>query len=169
MHARLIGASMLSVALVLAACGGDDDDDEGADDPTTESTDAPAVDDTEAPDDGAAVSIQVAETSLGDVLVDGEGDTLYAFTNDVDGTPTCTDACAGTWPAAVVDGEPTLGEGLDAAVVTTVEGTDGGTQLKAGDWPLYEFTGDAAPGDVNGQGIGDVWFVVAADGSLVQG
>lgn len=168
MHARLIGASMLSLALVLSACGGDDDDDEGADEPTSETTDAPVVDDTEAPDD-SAVSIQVAETSVGEVLVDGEGDTLYAFTNDVDGTPTCADACAGTWPAAVVDGEPTLGEGLEPAVITTVAGADGGTQLKAGDWPLYEFTGDSAPGDVNGQGVGDVWFVVAADGTLIQG
>ena len=51
---------------------------------------------------------------------------------------------------------------------TLVDAVDGGTQLKAGKWPLYSFSGDAAPGDVNGQGSGGVWFVVAADGSLIK-
>lgn len=113
-------------------------------------------------------TVQLAETSLGHVLVDGEGMTLYAFTNDADGTPTCTGDCATTWPAALVEGEPTIGEGLDPATFTTVEGAEGGTQLKAGSWPLYRFSGDSAPGDVNGQGSGGVWFAVAADGTLVQ-
>ena len=40
--------------------------------------------------------------------------------------------------------------------------------MKAGTWPLYRFAGDAAPGDVNGQGSGEVWFVAAPDGSLIQ-
>ena len=35
-------------------------------------------------------------------------------------------------------------------------------------WPLYFFSGDAAPGDTNGQGIGDVWYVVAPDGTAIQ-
>ena len=41
--------------------------------------------------------------------------------------------------------------------------------LKIGDWPLYTFAGDAAPGDVNGQGVGEVWYAVAPDGTLVEG
>ena len=53
------------------------------------------------------------------------------------------------------------GEGLDAATFTTTERTDGSTQVKAGSWPLYYFAADAAPGDVNGQGQGDVWYVVS--------
>jgi predicted lipoprotein with Yx(FWY)xxD motif len=116
----------------------------------------------------AAVSAQLADSPLGQILVDGDGNTLYGFTNDVDGVPTCADDCAATWPAHVVEGEPVLGEGLDPAVFTLVEGVDGGQQLKAGKWPLYRFSGDSAPGDVNGQGSGGVWFVVAADGSLIK-
>jgi predicted lipoprotein with Yx(FWY)xxD motif len=118
--------------------------------------------------DAAAVSAQLADSPFGQILVDGEGNTLYGFTNDADGVPTCTAECAGTWPAAIVEGEPVLGEGLDPAVFTVVEGAEGGQQLKAGKWPLYTFSGDAGPGDVNGQGSGGVWFVVAADGSLIK-
>jgi predicted lipoprotein with Yx(FWY)xxD motif len=116
----------------------------------------------------SAQAVQVAETSLGDVLVDGEGMTLYGFTDDADGTPTCTGDCAATWPALLVEGEPAIGDALDPAVFSTVDGAEGGTQLKAGEWPLYRFSGDSAPGDVNGQGSGGVWFAVAPDGTLVD-
>ena len=116
----------------------------------------------------AATSVQLADSPLGQILVDAEGNTLYGFTNDVDGVSTCTDDCAATWPAHLIEGDPVLGEGLDPAVFSVVEGADGGQQLKAGKWPLYRFSGDSAPGDVNGQGSGDVWFVVGADGSLIK-
>ena len=133
-------------------------------------TDATLIEDA-APDAAAAasaVSAQVADSPLGQILVDGDGNTLYGFTDDADGTPTCTGACAGTWPAHLVEGEPALGDGLDPAVFTLVDGAEGGQQLKAGPWPLYRFSGDSAPGDVNGQGSGGVWFAVAADGSLLK-
>jgi predicted lipoprotein with Yx(FWY)xxD motif len=120
------------------------------------------------PADTAAKSVEVTDSPLGEILVDGDGMTLYGFTDDGDGVPTCAAECAATWPAHLVDGEPVLGDGLDPAVFTQVDGVDGGTQLKAGAWPLYRFAGDAAPGDLNGQGSGGVWFVVAPDGSLVQ-
>jgi predicted lipoprotein with Yx(FWY)xxD motif len=121
-----------------------------------------------APAAAAATSVQVADSPLGEILVDGDGNTLYGFTNDADGEPTCEADCAATWPAHVIEGEPAVGEGLDPAVFSVVDAVDGGTQLKAGKWPLYRFAGDSAPGDVNGQGSGGVWFVVAADGTLVQ-
>jgi predicted lipoprotein with Yx(FWY)xxD motif len=113
-------------------------------------------------------TVQVAETSLGDALVDSEGMTLYAFTQDADGTPTCTGDCASTWPALLVEGEPAIGDPLDPATFSTVDGAEGGTQLVAGEWPLYRFSGDSAPGDVNGQGSGGVWFAVAPDGTLID-
>jgi predicted lipoprotein with Yx(FWY)xxD motif len=118
--------------------------------------------------DASAQTVQVAETSLGDAVVDSEGMTLYAFTQDADGTPTCTGDCASTWPALLVEGEPAIGDPLDPATFSTVDGAEGGTQLVAGEWPLYRFSGDSAPGDVNGQGSGGVWFAVAPDGTLID-
>lgn len=123
---------------------------------------------TSARDDGGADNVQLASTSFGDVLVDSEGRSLYAFESDVDGTPTCADACADAWPAAVVDGKLTVAEDLDESLFAAVPALEGGQQLKVGVWPLYRFAGDAAPGDVNGQGSGGVWFLVDGDGKLVK-
>jgi len=119
-------------------------------------------------DASADADVAMGESGLGPVLVNGEGLTLYAFMNDTEGEPTCVDDCAGTWPPALVDGEPNFGGDLDASVFTVVEHPEG-SQLKAGDWPLYTFASDTAPGDVNGQGVGDVWLAVAPDGSLIEG
>lgn len=131
-----------------------------------------------------------AETSLGEVLVDAQGMTLYAFSNDVDGEPTCVDDCAGTWPPVIVgesgesgeSGSSVPGSGapdaaaadelmvgdLDPTLFSVVEHPMG-PMLKIGDYPLYRFSGDTAPGDVNGQAVGDVWWAVAPDGTLIEG
>jgi predicted lipoprotein with Yx(FWY)xxD motif len=81
--------------------------------------------------------------------------------------PTCTGECAGAWPPLIVEGEPNVGD-LDPSVFSLVPNPEGGQQLKAGDWPLYLFSGDSAPGDVNGQGSGGVWFVVSPDGTVIE-
>ena len=143
----LIGLAALA-AVGLAACGG------GSHDAT------PAA--------APPASIKLADTPLGKIIVDAEGRTLYAFTNDKDGTSTCAGACAKAWPAASITGDPVAGDGISAAL-TTVDNPAGGKMLKAGKWPLYRFSGDAAPGDTNGQGSGGVWFVVGADGKLIKG
>ena len=57
------------------------------------------------------------------------------------------------------EGELNVGD-LDPALFSTVENPEAGPMLKMGDWPLYRFAADAAPGDVNGQGVGEVWYVV---------
>jgi predicted lipoprotein with Yx(FWY)xxD motif len=115
----------------------------------------------------AATAAHVADTKLGSVLVDANGRTLYGFTKDADGNPTCAGACADAWPAAIVE-DGKLPAGLDPAVFSVVARPDGRSQLKAGKWPLYRFAGDAAPGDVNGQNSGGVWFVVDGKGGLVK-
>ncbi len=120
---------------------------------------------TETPSTGGPVSS--ANTELGDTLVDEDGLTLYGFTNDTDGETTCVDDCADAWPPLIVDSAE-LPAGLDAETYSVIERPDGTFQLKAGKWPLYTFAADQNPGDVNGQGSGDVWFVVAPDGSLIK-
>lgn len=117
---------------------------------------------------GDAATVMVADSDFGQILVDGEGRTLYMFKPDEAGTPTCYEDCEAAWPPLTVTGEITVGEGLDAATFTTVERTDGAMQVKAGSWPLYYFANDAAPGDVNGQGQGDVWYVVSPTGEPIE-
>ena len=115
----------------------------------------------------AASLVNTRETSAGPILVNAEGMTLYAFLNDTDGESTCTGDCLANWPAAVL-GEHDASV-LDPALWSTVENPEAGAMLKIGDWPLYTFAADAAPGDVNGQGVGEVWYAVAPDGSLIEG
>jgi predicted lipoprotein with Yx(FWY)xxD motif len=104
----------------------------------------------------------------GEHLVDAEGNALYLFTNDTDGTSVCYDACAENWPPLLVeDGEPMVGEGLDETLVGTTERTDGTMQVTYNGWPLYTFVQDTEPGMANGQGANDVWFLVNAEGEQV--
>jgi predicted lipoprotein with Yx(FWY)xxD motif len=134
--------------------------------PTT--TAKPAATPTPAPAPAAAAaSVKLADSPLGKIMVDAEGRTLYGFTKDTNGTPTCTDACTKAWPASSVNGQPVAGNGI-AATLKAVASPAGGSMVVAGKWPLYRFAGDAAPGDINGQGSGGVWFAVAADGTLIK-
>ena len=115
-----------------------------------------------------ATTLQLADSTLGTILVDSDGNTLYLFGNDAPNAPACDTGCLGSWPALVSDGAATVGEGLDLEDVGTVTAADGSTQVTFYGHPLYSFAGDAAPGDVNGQGIGGVWFVIDAEGNGVK-
>ena len=91
------------------------------------------------------------------------------FKPDSAGEPTCYEDCETNWPPLTVTGDITVGEGLDASKFTTADRTDGSKQVKVGTWPLYYFANDAAPGDTNGQEIGDVWYVVSPTGEPIEG
>ena len=44
----------------------------------------------------------------------------------------------------------------------TVENPESGEMRVTYDgWPLYRYVGDTAPGQATGEGVGDVWFVIA--------
>jgi predicted lipoprotein with Yx(FWY)xxD motif len=118
----------------------------------------------------AAVELKVADSALGQIITDGAGMTLYGFTPDEPGTPTCYDDCASAWPPLLADDPAavTVGAGLDASKLSTVDRTDGGKQLKYGTWTLYYFANDAAAGDTNGQGLNEVWYVIAPSGDLIK-
>jgi predicted lipoprotein with Yx(FWY)xxD motif len=156
---RPIALLVVTLALVVGACAGG-----GASPSAAAPSEAPA-----ASEPAAAATIALADNALGQIIVDAEGKTLYGFTNDTNGTPACYDECAANWPPLLADGEAVAGDGLDAALLTTVARTDGTMQVKYGDWPLYYFAADAAAGDTNGQNVNDVWFVIGADGALIRG
>ncbi len=133
--------------------------------PTAAATTAPA---TEAAQP-EAVTLQVAQNAaLGRILADGEGDTLYLFTKDTKDTSNCYDKCAQSWPAVLPAGQPTLMDGVNAALLGTSQRTDGTSQLTYNGWPLYYFAKDQAPGDTNGQSLGGVWWVVSAEGNPIR-
>jgi predicted lipoprotein with Yx(FWY)xxD motif len=162
MKAHHIGGLVLAGALALAACstgaqvagktngyGGAG----GASPPTSASP---------------PVTVKTAASKLGTILVDSQGRTLYAFTNDANGMSTCNGACADAWPPVAAMTNNMVGGGVDPALVSMVARADHTSQLKIGKWPVYLFAGDGAPGDVNGQGSGGTWFVLAPNGSLIK-
>ncbi|HTL84828.1 MAG TPA: hypothetical protein VL856_06570 [Acidimicrobiia bacterium] len=114
------------------------------------------------------LAVQSGDTSLGGVLVSRSGLTLYGLMNDTKTNSTCVDACAQIWPPVLVDKGWTVANGLDRSLFGTILRKDGTRQLVAGNWPLYTFSGDTQPGDVNGQGTGGVWFAVGTNGRLVK-
>ena len=120
------------------------------------------------PATGAATVMVATNATHGQILVDGEGRTLYLFTPDEAGTSTCYDDCATAWPPLLVTGEITVGPGLDDSDFSTATRTDGGDQVKIGNWPLYYFATDVAPGDTNGQGLFDRWYVVSPSGEAIK-
>ena len=170
MRSRTLLALVTACILLLAACsddGGDDTASPAADDTATE---APADDATETDDDDAAgdATVAVAESDLGEILVDAEGLTAYVFFSDEGGESTCYDDCEAAWPPITVDGEPVAGDGVDDSLLGTTERTDGTTQVTYDGQPLYLYSADSAPGDTSGQGVNEVWFVVGPDGAAIE-
>lgn len=163
---------VLVVVLFAAGCG----DDESSDTSTTASnTSEPTATDSggsattsSTAATGAAAGIEVADSDLGKILTSG-GMTLYLFTADTDGTSTCYDSCADTWPPLLSEGDVEVGDGLDDSLFGTVARDEGGMQVTVDGAPLYFYANDAAAGDTNGQGIGDSWFVVGTDGAAIKG
>ena len=151
---RRVTFAVALLPVALAACGDDDDADADAN--------------AESPSSEAGGAVGTATTDFGEALVDAGGMSLYGFLNDTGGISACYDACAETWPPVLVDGSD-LPAGLDAAVFSVSERTDGTHQLVAGDWPLYLYAPDTAPGDTQGQGVGEVWFLVDPSGELISG
>lgn len=145
-----------AAALVLAACGGNGDE-----------VEPPAAEDEMQEE---AATLQTADSDLGEILVDADGMTLYMFVPDqeADGEPTCYDECEQTWPVFEAVDQPTVGAGVDEAMLGTATRTDGTEQFTYNDLPLYYFSGDATAGDTNGQGLNDVWWVLGPDGSPIQ-
>jgi predicted lipoprotein with Yx(FWY)xxD motif len=140
-------------ALSLSACGG--------------SSSSSGV----ASDAGAASSAQgmhVSSTSLGKVLVDSSGMTLYTLSADSRDKSTCDVQCLQFWPPAA----PT-GAGKLAVASGQTKATDGSAIATIAGHPVYTFSQDEKPGDVNGEGInefGGIWYAVSPTGqSIVQG
>jgi predicted lipoprotein with Yx(FWY)xxD motif len=116
----------------------------------------------------ATVRVQVEQSSLGPILTDQDGRTLYAFTNDKNATSSCTGQCIATWPALVSRQPAEVGYGADKSLLSQTTRAEGTAQATYNNWPLYYYVGDTGPGDVDGQGVDGVWFVVGPDGKLVK-
>lgn len=96
---------------------------------------------------------------VGTYLVDAEGKTLYWFNRDAPGQSACAGPCLEKWPLYYRE-TVAPPEGIAAADFATIKRADGKEQTTFRGYPLYYWMNDAKPGDTNGHGINDVWFVI---------
>ena len=144
------------VALSVAACGGGSG--------TTRSALAAAS-------GGRSATLSVANSVLGQILVDAQGRTLYLFKADSRGTSACDGACAAAWPPLLAHGSAIIAGGADRSLVSTINRSTGAPQLTYNGHPLYLYAGDHKPGQVNGQGVtafGALWYVLSPNGNQVS-
>jgi predicted lipoprotein with Yx(FWY)xxD motif len=146
-------------ALVLSACGSDNSNNSSSTTTTPKNQNAQSG------------TVDVAQTGLGNVLVDSQGRTLYRFLADQGTTSECSGACATNWPPLEASGKPTAGKGADASMIGTTARSDGGTQVTYNGHPVYRFMGDKKAGDTNGEGLvafGASWFALSPAGVQIS-
>jgi predicted lipoprotein with Yx(FWY)xxD motif len=123
---------------------------------------------TAVPTTQTADTVKAVDTELGKILVDAEGMTLYYFANDVasNGASVCNGQCATLWPPFSA-GTIMVSSPLDPADFGSINRTNGTKQTTYYGWPLYYYSGDTKPGDMNGENVLKVWFVVKPDESVL--
>jgi predicted lipoprotein with Yx(FWY)xxD motif len=131
---------------------------------TGKTTPQPTVVPTAQPTD----TVKTSDTTLGKILVDSQGKTLYYFANDVasNGASACNGQCAALWPP-FSDSTITVSSPLDPADFGTITRADGSKQTTYYGWPLYYYAADKNPGDMNGENFLKVWFVIKPDESVL--
>lgn len=152
---RLILVAPVLVALVVAGCGGSDDNGSN-----TTSTNA-----------SSTGTLDVGDTAVGKVLVGPNGHSLYLFEKDKGPESTCSGECAQVWEPFTTTGKPAAGAGVDAAKLTTSKRADGDLQVVYAGHPLYFYEADTKAGDINGQNLdqfGAEWYVLAPSGQKVE-
>jgi predicted lipoprotein with Yx(FWY)xxD motif len=119
----------------------------------------------------AVATVKARHTSLGTILTDGRGMTLYLFEKDTRGKSACYGKCAAFWPPLVTSAKPHAGSGARASLIGTTRRTNGKLQVTYAGHPLYFFAQDTRPGQTAGQainGFGAEWYVLGPNGVKIE-
>lgn len=160
--ARLgLGLVTAAASLALAACGssGNGYGSSGSSSGTTQSANGATAD-----------ALHTMSISLGTILVDAQGKTIYYFAGDVGSQSQCNGACAANWPPVPASASTEAISCITASLGSTTR-ADGSKQLTVDGHPVYTFAGDTSPGDATGQGKvldGGLWTVVSPDGKAIS-
>jgi predicted lipoprotein with Yx(FWY)xxD motif len=120
---------------------------------------------------GKGPVVATASTSLGRVLVDARGHTLYLFGKDRNGKSACSGACAAAWPPLIATAKPRAGAGAETSRLGTTRRADGRLQVTYNRHPVYTFIKDTKKGQTNGEGLtafGGTWDALSAAGAKVE-
>jgi predicted lipoprotein with Yx(FWY)xxD motif len=122
---------------------------------------------------GRGTKLEIRHTSLGSILTNGRGLTLYMFTRDPVSRDRCVaiSGCTSIWPVLASNGRPAVGSGVRRSLVGTIKLPDGARQLTYAGHPLYTYIGDSGPGDTSYVGqrqFGGTWFALGPGGRIVK-
>ncbi len=113
---------------------------------------------------GASVSIKTATIALNGksviALTNSQGWTLYYRTADT-ASSVCSGACASAWPPLLSSSVPSSTNSLPGKL--SLQKNANGSQIEYNSHPLYTYSGDSGPRQMNGECVGSVWFVVTSD------
>lgn len=117
--------------------------------------------------------LQLRKTSVGTILVNAKGFTLYAFTRDGRNEDNCVkiSGCLGAWPVVSTTGKAIAGPGVRASLIGTITLKGGSRQVTYAGHPLYTYVGDSGPGStfyVNFLQFRGRWPAVNAAGGEVK-
>ena len=96
--------------------------------------------------DTAGTVVSTAKTSVGRILVNSRGHTLYLFGKDRSGKSACSGQCATSWPPLIANGKPRVAGGAKASLIGTTKRADGRLQVTYNHHPLYTFVKDKQKG-----------------------
>jgi predicted lipoprotein with Yx(FWY)xxD motif len=119
---------------------------------------------------GTSATVSLHRTSLGMILVNAKGKSLYLFMKDRGGKSACSGGCATFWPPLISGLKPTAGTGVKASLLNTTMRGDGRRQVTYNGHPLYTYKLDTGAGQTKGEGnsnFGAKWWVVSARGTAV--
>lgn len=108
----------------------------------------------------------------GTILVTSSGATLYMLTGDSPTSSICSGTCATIWPPLTTTAAPSGAGGVDTKLLGTITRADGTHQVTYSGHPLYTYSNDKGPGQVNGEGInhfGGIWYVLSVSGKPITG
>jgi predicted lipoprotein with Yx(FWY)xxD motif len=159
-HLLRLSVPAVAVSLLLAACGS------SSTSSNTTSSAASTQAATQTGNNSSGAVVKTASNSLGTILVDSQGMTLYHLSGEVNGKFICTSsACLGVWHPLIVPSSGTPSG--EVGSLGTVKRPEGMMQVTYKGTPLYTFTQDKQAGETNGQGIKDVgtWSAVTTSSS----
>lgn len=154
-------AALLGIAVLATACGSSGGSGLYGSAPAS-STQAAAT---------AAAKVGVGNSSLGHIVVDSAGRTLYLFEKDRNHQSMCAGACATYWPPLTSSGTPVALHGANPSLVGTIKRSDGSVQVTYAGHPLYLYVGDSQAGQTNGEGsmaFGAGWDALNPTGAKIE-
>ena len=162
---RLIAVALFALlGLVAAGCGGG----------SSSASSAPQGGVAGASHSTSSVAVKTRKIgSLGVILINTKGRTLYVFARDQHRHVTCTGSCASFWHPLKWKGasKPKAGGAAKSSLLGSDKNPSGGRVVTYNNWPLYTYAGDSGAGQTSGQGLnlnGGKWYVISAKGKVVK-